>query len=104
MGYSALVYERDGRIARITLNRPERLNAINEEMPGEIAAAVAEANADDRVHVIVLGGAGRAFCAGYDLKLYAEETGPSSYTCVWLSRHKSASSNNSLREKSNNRC
>ncbi len=80
MGYSALIYERDGRIGRITLNRPERLNAINEEMPGEIAAAVAEANADDRVHVIVLGGAGRAFCAGYDLKLYAEETGPSSYT------------------------
>ena len=80
MSYSALIYERDGRIARITLNRPERLNAIDEEMPGEIAAAVAEANADDRVHVIVLGGAGRAFCAGYDLKLYAEETGPSSYT------------------------
>ncbi len=80
MSYSALIYERDGRIARITLNRPERLNAINEEMPGEIAAAVAEANADDGVHVIVLGGAGRAFCAGYDLKLYAEETGPNSYT------------------------
>ena len=61
-----------GRIATITLNRPERLNAINDEMPGEIRQAVERANADDRVHVIVLRGAGDAFCAGYDLKYYAE--------------------------------
>ena len=61
-----------GRIATITLNRPERLNAINDEMPGEIRQAVELANADERVHVIVLRGAGDAFCAGYDLKHYAE--------------------------------
>jgi len=61
-----------GRIATITLNRPERLNAINDEMPGEIRQAVELANADDRVHVIVVRGAGDAFCAGYDLKHYAE--------------------------------
>ena len=42
------------RIATLTLNRPERLNAINDAMPGEIRAAVEAANADDRVHVIVL--------------------------------------------------
>ncbi len=61
-----------GRIATITLNRPERLNAINDDMPGEIRQAVEVANADDRVHVIVVRGAGNAFCAGYDLKHYAE--------------------------------
>jgi enoyl-CoA hydratase len=67
------LYAVKGRIARITLNRPERLNAINRDMPGEIRLAVEEANRDDRVHVIVLEGAGRAFCAGYDLKMFAEE-------------------------------
>ena len=72
MAYTTLTYERDGRIARITLNRPERLNAIAEETPGEIEAAVREANADDGVHVIVLSGRGAAFCAGYDLKDFAE--------------------------------
>jgi enoyl-CoA hydratase/carnithine racemase len=76
MPYSTLAYEADGRIARITLNRPERLNAINAAMPQEIEAAVAAANADPAIHVIVLAGAGRAFCAGYDLVDYAETEGP----------------------------
>lgn len=56
------------RIARLTLNRPERLNAIGADMPREIREAVRWAEADDEVHVIVLDGAGRAFCAGYDLQ------------------------------------
>ena len=72
MRFSTLRYALDGRIARITLDRPERLNAINEKMPREIRRAIEAANADDRVHVIVLAGAGRAFCAGYDLKKFAE--------------------------------
>ena len=72
MRYSALKYAVAGRIARITLNRPARLNAIDEKMPREIRRAVDAANEDDRVHVIVLSGAGKAFCAGYDLKKYAE--------------------------------
>ena len=72
MKFSTLRYARDGRIARITLDRPQRLNAINRKMPGEIRCAVERANADDAVHVIVLAGAGRAFCAGYDLKAFAE--------------------------------
>ena len=71
-----VLYRRDGRIGRITLNRPEKLNAINDELPRELKAAVEEANADDAVHVIVLSGAGRAFCSGYDLALYAEKPGP----------------------------
>ncbi len=75
MAYTTLSYERDGRVARIVLERPERLNAIAAATPGEIADAVAEANADDRVHVIVLAGRGAAFCAGYDLRDFAE--GPS---------------------------
>jgi enoyl-CoA hydratase len=67
VAFETLRYEVDGRLARVTLDRPERLNAINRAMPAEIQAAVAEANADRAVHVIVLRGAGRAFCAGYDL-------------------------------------
>jgi enoyl-CoA hydratase len=67
-----VLYERDGRIGRITLNRPDVMNAINFEMPQDLESAVKEANADDAVHVIVLSGAGRAFCAGYDLTLFAE--------------------------------
>jgi len=76
MAHRTLTYRRDGRIGRITLNRPKRLNAITGAMPGEIAAAVAEANGDPKVHVIVLAGAGRAFCAGYDLVEYAERKTP----------------------------
>ena len=68
-------YETQARIARITLNRPERLNAIAPETPAAIRAAVERANDDDGVHVIVLGGAGAAFCSGYDLKLFAEAAG-----------------------------
>ena len=72
MRFSTLKYSVTGRIARITLNRPARLNAIDDRMPREIRRAVEAANADERVHVIVLAGAGKAFCAGYDLKKYAE--------------------------------
>ncbi len=68
-------YEKDGRIARVTLNRPEVMNAINDELPGELAAAVARADADPGVHVILLSGRGPAFCAGYDLTFYAEGNG-----------------------------
>ncbi|PJK28260.1 crotonase/enoyl-CoA hydratase family protein [Minwuia thermotolerans] len=73
--FETVRYDREGRIARITLDRPDRLNAIGSGMPGEIAAAVARANADDEIHAIVVQGAGRAFCAGYDLKEYAEAEG-----------------------------
>jgi enoyl-CoA hydratase len=83
MTYTTLKYNRQNRIARITLNRPERLNAINAAMPGEIRRAVEQANADDAVHVIVLAGAGRAFCAGYDLKEYAEGETPLIQDMPW---------------------
>lgn len=76
----SVLYERDGRVGRITLNRPERLNAIDAEMPRELREAVREADRDDRVHVVVLSGKGRSFCAGYDLGLYAEAPGPNPLT------------------------
>lgn len=69
-------YERDGRIARITLNRPDKLNAIDEHLPDALREAVERANADDEVRVIVLSGAGRAFCSGYDLEVFAEAPRP----------------------------
>jgi len=71
-----VLYERDGRIGRIKLNRPEVMNAIDDELPGTLAAAVAEADSDAAVHVMVLSGNGPAFCAGYDLTHYAESVGP----------------------------
>ena len=72
MDYQSIRYEVSYRIATITLNRPERLNAIDESMPGEIREAVESADEDPRVHVVILTGAGRAFCAGYDLREFAE--------------------------------
>ena len=76
MTSSPVMYQTDGRIARITLNRPAKLNAINDEMPPLLSEAVKRANEDDAVHAIVLSGAGRAFCSGYDLELYAETPRP----------------------------
>jgi enoyl-CoA hydratase len=65
-------HDANPRIARLLLSRPERLNAIDEVMPREIRAAVEWANADDEVHVIVVEGAGKGFCGGYDLKYFGE--------------------------------
>lgn len=72
---SKVLFEKDGRIGRITLNRPDVMNAIDDEVPGLIEAAVEQANADPSIHVIILSGAGKAFCAGYDLTYYAEGNG-----------------------------
>jgi enoyl-CoA hydratase len=66
MSYETLEYATAGPIATITLNRPERLNTIVPPMPDEFEAAVGRATADREVNVIVLRGAGRSFCAGYD--------------------------------------
>jgi enoyl-CoA hydratase len=80
MKFSTLKYALDGRIARITLNRPQRLNAIDRRMPGEIRRAV-EANADDAAHVISQ--VRPAFCAGYDLKAFAETKTPLTQAMPW---------------------
>jgi len=72
VSFRHLTYEVEGRIATITLNRPERLNAIARGMPQEIREAVEKANDDNDVHCIILTGAGRSFCAGYDLVEFAQ--------------------------------
>jgi enoyl-CoA hydratase/carnithine racemase len=66
--YEQLLYEVDDPIATITLNRPDRLNAMTARMEGEIRHAVARAEADPAAVAIVLTGAGRGFCAGADLQ------------------------------------
>src|SRR6516165_761958 len=64
--FETLLYTTAGPIATITLNRPEQLNTIVPPMPDEIEAAVGLAERDQDIKVVVLRGAGRAFCAGYD--------------------------------------
>ncbi len=68
-----LTYAVDGRIARITLDRPARGNGLTLQTPRELAACVEDANLDPRVHVIALAGNGKGFCGGYDLELSAEQ-------------------------------
>jgi enoyl-CoA hydratase len=67
-GSRTILYEKSRRVARITLNRPEVLNAINSAMLAELEAALLDVKNDRRVSIVVLTGSGRAFCAGHDLK------------------------------------
>ncbi|MGE5225449.1 MAG: enoyl-CoA hydratase-related protein [Planctomycetaceae bacterium] len=67
-----LLTEDIGPIRRLTMNRPDKLNALNGELLDAIVAAFREAGEDDSVSVIILAAAGRAFCAGYDLEEDAE--------------------------------
>jgi enoyl-CoA hydratase/carnithine racemase len=67
MGFETLLYSVDGAVATITLNRPERLNAVNTTVIHELVAAFDRADADDAVRAVIVTGAGRAFCAGADL-------------------------------------
>src|SRR3954451_5743960 len=62
-----VLYEVDGRVATLTLNRPQRLNAIVPALIEDFEVALDRAQADDAVHAIRLRGAGRVFCAGYDI-------------------------------------
>ncbi|MBM3645478.1 MAG: 2-(1,2-epoxy-1,2-dihydrophenyl)acetyl-CoA isomerase [Alphaproteobacteria bacterium] len=67
MSYEKILLERDGTLAILTLNAPDRLNAVSRKMIGEIKAAWAEIAADESVRAVLLTGAGRGFCAGADL-------------------------------------
>src|SRR3989304_3626367 len=69
MPEDAVLYATTGALAFLTLNRPERLNAIDLAIIAGLEEAVARANREEAVRVIVLRGAGRAFCAGYDLQM-----------------------------------
>src|SRR5579859_4051196 len=67
-GYEDLIVEREGHVTTVTLNRPERLNAISGPMLSGLSRALMAAEADAETRVIILTGAGRGFCAGLDLK------------------------------------
>jgi enoyl-CoA hydratase len=67
MDYETVFTEIDGPVAYITLNRPEKLNAISQQLRADLEAALADLDEGDDVRVVVLKAAGRAFCAGYDL-------------------------------------
>lgn len=66
MAYELLLLERDPPLATITLNRPEKRNALNDALRRELAAVLKELEADDSVSVAILTGAGTVFCAGFD--------------------------------------
>jgi enoyl-CoA hydratase/carnithine racemase len=65
--YDDLVYEKQDGVVKITLNRPERLNAMTKSMYVELREALLESELDTEVHVVILTGAGRGFCTGGDL-------------------------------------
>ena len=71
-----ILYSTSGKIATITLNRPSLFNAITIETPGLLKKYIEKANEDEHIRVIILQGAGKAFCSGYDLKLFAETPRP----------------------------
>lgn len=66
--YETILYERTDAVLKITLNRPDRFNAFNDQMHKELADAFKNAAKDDAVRSVILTGAGKAFCSGQDLK------------------------------------
>lgn len=93
---AAALYERRGNVAVITLNRPRALNAVNAALSTAVGTLLEQAEADEEVRVVVLTGAGRAFCAGADLKALATgeslaaeghpEWGFAGYAQHWISK------------------
>ena len=68
MDYETIILEKKDHVARFTLNRPERLNALNEQMFMELNSALEDVASDREVRALVLTGAGRAFCSSADIK------------------------------------
>ena len=77
MEFHYLLVSHEANICRITLNRPERLNAMTAELVGELHDALGAVDQDRSCRVVVLTGAGRGFCAGLDLTGYGSPRGPS---------------------------
>jgi enoyl-CoA hydratase/carnithine racemase len=73
MEFETILYEVDGRVATITLNRPDQLNAVSPQMAAELRRAYAAAEADDAVWTILVTAAGRAFCTGADVREIPED-------------------------------
>ncbi len=68
MPYNELILERRGHVAVVTLNRPERLNALSQGLRDDLMAAVEELRDDDDIWAVVFTGAGRGFCSGADIQ------------------------------------
>jgi enoyl-CoA hydratase/carnithine racemase len=84
LGFERIVYEKSPPRATITLNRPEVLNAFDFRMLREIARACEDASWDDSIRVVVVTGAGRAFCVGANLREWAEHyLGKPTEYCKW---------------------
>jgi enoyl-CoA hydratase/carnithine racemase len=75
MGYNTLLVEKKDLVALVTLNRPEKLNAVNLQMRSEFLQLLGELEVDDQVRVVVVTGAGRAFCAGADISEFGAREG-----------------------------
>lgn len=69
MNYEEIIYHRDGHVATIALNRPDKLNAWTKTMEAEVRSAVESADGDEEVRIIIITGEGRGFCAGADMNL-----------------------------------
>jgi len=75
MEYETIIYKKDNCTGTVTLNRPERLNAINTRLSSELESLLDELASDNEVRVVIITGAGRGFCAGADIKEMAESSG-----------------------------
>ena len=71
MDFAEIIYEKQDRIATVTMNRPERMNAWTQHMGAEIKAAMTDADRDDSVRAIIVTGTGKAYCAGADMSALA---------------------------------
>ena len=67
MNFTDIVYEKSDRVATVTLNRPERMNAWRGQLEAEMRTAMGDAEADPAIGAIIVTGAGKAFCAGMDM-------------------------------------
>ncbi len=74
MAYETIIVEVEDHVAQITLNRPDALNALNEQLLDELVSALQEAQENDKVRCIVLTGSDKAFAAGADVKMMADKT------------------------------
>ena len=72
MSFQNIIYEMKDQVATVTLNRPDKMNSLNDDLADEIKEAMYKADDDEEVRVIVLTGAGRAFCAGGDITGFAD--------------------------------
>lgn len=83
MGNTVVVHV-DGAIAWVKLNRPDRLNAMNQSLVNDLAAALDRIEPDEKIRVIILHGEGRAFCSGDDLRELDNQTASAGATQAWV--------------------